>query len=86
MSWTFTLGAHADSATPPAHAHARDRTLKDAGRMTARFGREGVVRWIAIRRSAIALPSRMLGGPARGVDDTSCDDLRRRSCRPRMAR
>ncbi len=65
-SWTFTLAAR---ATAPAAAQLTREVSPDGrGRMTVRFGREGVVRWINDPEIGDRIAVAMLGGPARGVD------------------
>ncbi|MBX9745659.1 MAG: hypothetical protein K2X34_02075, partial [Hyphomonadaceae bacterium] len=65
-SWTFTLGAR---ATPGAAATLTRETLPDGrGRLSAAFGREGVVRWINDPEIGDRIAVALIGGPARGVD------------------
>jgi len=65
-SWTFTLGAR---AAPGAAATLTRETLPDGrGRLTAAFGREGVVRWINDPEIGDRIAVALMGGPARGVD------------------
>ncbi|MEQ1820050.1 MAG: hypothetical protein ABL871_15720, partial [Terricaulis sp.] len=65
-AWTFTLSAR---ATPAAAAQLTREVNPDGrGRMTVRFGREGVVRWINDPEIGDRIAVAMLGGPARGVD------------------
>jgi tetratricopeptide (TPR) repeat protein len=65
-SWTFTLGARA-SAGNPAHLE-REVTPDGRGRITADFGRPGVVRWIADPEIGDRIAVALVGGPARGID------------------
>lgn len=65
-SWTFTLGAR---AAPGTAATLTRETLPDGrGRLTAAFGREGVVRWINDPEIGDRIAVALMGGPARGVD------------------
>jgi tetratricopeptide (TPR) repeat protein len=64
--WSFTLGA---SATASAAAPlAREITPDGRGYLTARFGREGVVRWIRDPEIGDRIGVALIGGPALGVD------------------
>ena len=65
-AWTFTLSARATPAQ--AAPLAREINADGRGRMTVRFGREGVVRWINDPEIGDRIAVAMLGGPARGVD------------------
>ena len=65
-SWTFTLGARA-SAGQPATVE-REVTSDGRGRLTAAFGREGTVRWIADPEIGDRIAVALVGGPARGID------------------
>ena len=65
-SWTFTLAARAEA--PVAAQLTREVSPAGHGRMTVRFGREGVVRWINDPEIGDRIAVAMLGGPARGVD------------------
>jgi hypothetical protein len=65
-SWTFTLGARA-SAGQPASVD-REVTADGRGRLTAAFGREGAVRWIADPEVGDRIAVALVGGPARGID------------------
>lgn len=65
-SWTFTLGSRAQAS---AAAELERVTLPDGrGRLTARFGREGVVRWIRDPEIGDRIAVALMGGPARGVN------------------
>lgn len=65
-AWTFTLAAR---ATAPAAAQLTREVNPDGrARMSVRFGREGVVRWINDPEIGDRIAVAMLGGPARGVD------------------
>jgi tetratricopeptide (TPR) repeat protein len=65
-AWVFTLGARAQ--TNIAAELARETLPDGGGRLTARFGREGVVRWIADPEIGDRIAVALIGGPARGVD------------------
>ncbi len=65
-TWTFTLGSRATAAA--AAQLTREVSAQGRGRMTVRFGREGVVRWINDPEIGDRIAVAMLGGPARGVD------------------
>jgi len=65
-SWTFTLGSRAQTN---AAAELTRETLPDGrGRLTARFGREGTVRWIRDPEIGDRIAVALMGGPARGVN------------------
>lgn len=64
-TWTFTLAAR---ATVPSPAQlTREVDANGRGRMTVRFGREGVIRWINDPEVGDRVAVALLGGPARGV-------------------
>jgi tetratricopeptide (TPR) repeat protein len=65
-AWTFTLGARASRAGVA--ELTREVSAQGQGRMTARFGREGVVRWIRDPEIGDRIAVALLGGPAKGVD------------------
>ena len=65
-SWTFTLASHATA--PAAAPLTREVNAEGRGRMTVRFGREGIVRWINDPEIGDRIAVALLGGPARGVD------------------
>jgi len=65
-SWTFTLGARASSGAPA--AVEREAMPDGRGRLIARFGREGQVRWIADPEIGDRIAVALIGGPARGID------------------
>lgn len=65
-SWTFTLGARADAGA--AATLTREIAPDGRGRLTAAFGREGVVRWVRDPEIGDRIAVALLGGPARGVD------------------
>jgi tetratricopeptide (TPR) repeat protein len=65
-SWTFTLGARADNNA--AATLTREIAPDGRGRITAAFGREGVVRWVRDPEIGDRIAVALLGGPARGVD------------------
>lgn len=65
-SWTFILGARASAGTPA--PVAREVTPDGRGRLTARFAREGNVRWIADPEVGDRIAVALVGGPARGID------------------
>jgi tetratricopeptide (TPR) repeat protein len=65
-TWSFTLGASANpSATAPL---TREITPDGRGHLTARFDREGVVRWIRDPEIGDRIGVALIGGPALGVD------------------
>ena len=65
-SWTFTLGARGQSA---AHAALSREVAPDGrGRLIARFGREGHVRWLNDPEIGDRIAVALIGGPAKGVD------------------
>ncbi len=65
-SWTFTLGSRAQVS---AAAELTRTTLSDGrGQLTARFNREGVVRWIRDPEIGDRIAVALMGGPARGVN------------------
>lgn len=64
--WTFTLGSRAQATSA---AELTRTTLPDGrGQLTARFGREGVVRWIRDPEIGDRIAVALMGGPARGVN------------------
>jgi tetratricopeptide (TPR) repeat protein len=65
-AWSFALGARssAGSAAPL----EREVTADGRGRLTARFNRQGTVRWIADPEIGDRIAVALIGGPARGVD------------------
>lgn len=65
-AWTFTLGARASAGSPA--SVEREVTPDGRGRLTARFAREGAVRWIADPEVGDRIAVALIGGPARGVD------------------
>ncbi len=65
-AWTFTLGAHADNGQ--AAPLAREVSTDGRARLTARFGREGAVRWINDPEIGDRIAVALVGGPARGID------------------
>ncbi|MBL8537717.1 MAG: hypothetical protein JNM59_09980 [Hyphomonadaceae bacterium] len=64
--WTFTLGARADANEPA--PLAREIDASGRGRLTARFGREGAVRWVTDPEIGDRIAVALVGGPARGID------------------
>jgi hypothetical protein len=65
-SWTFTLGPRADAGTPA--TLTREITPDGGGRLTARFGREGVVRYMRDPEVGDRIAVALLGGAPRGID------------------
>lgn len=65
-SWTFTLGPRASAGEPA--TIEREVTPDGRGRLAARFGREGAVRWIADPEIGDRIAVALIGGPARGID------------------
>ncbi len=65
-AWTFTLGPRA-STTESAPLN-REISSDGNGRLVARFGREGVVRWIADPEIGDRIAVALIAGPPRGVD------------------
>jgi|CXWL01.1.fsa_nt_gi tetratricopeptide (TPR) repeat protein len=65
-SWTFTLGPR--NAAGQSAALVREVEPDGRARLLARFGREGVVRWINDPEIGDRIGVAMIGGPARGVD------------------
>ncbi len=65
-SWTVTLGPRA--AAGEAAALVREVEPDGRARLLARFGREGVVRWLNDPEIGDRIGVAMIGGPARGVD------------------
>lgn len=65
-AWTFTLAARATATS--AAPLTREVGADGRGRMTVRFGRDGVVRWINDPEIGDRIAVAMIGGPARGVD------------------
>jgi tetratricopeptide (TPR) repeat protein len=65
-TWTFTLGARAQQRA--AAATSRDATADGNGRLSAAFGRDGVVRWITDPGIGDRIAVALVGGPALGVD------------------
>jgi len=65
-TWTFTLGARAGAV----NAAPLLREIETDGRaeLIARFGREGVVRWVRDPEIGDRIAVAMIGGPARGID------------------
>lgn len=64
--WTFTLGARAE--TSEVAPLAREIDASGRGMLTARFGRDGAVRWITDPEIGDRIGVALIGGPARGVD------------------
>jgi tetratricopeptide (TPR) repeat protein len=64
--WTLTLGARADAGVPA--VLEREVAADGRGRLTARFGREGTVRWINDPEIGDRIGVALVGGPARGID------------------
>lgn len=65
-SWTFTLGPRADAGTPA--PLSREVTPDGRGRLVARFGREGVVRYVRDPEVGDRIAVALLSGPPRGID------------------
>ena len=65
-TWTFTLGARAQNGSPA--ALVREVEPDGRARLVARFGREGVVRWIHDPEVGDRIAVALVGGPARGID------------------
>ncbi|MEQ1708460.1 MAG: hypothetical protein ABL864_09040, partial [Terricaulis sp.] len=65
-TWTFTLGARAEETQ--AAPLTREVDAQGRGRLIARFGREGSVRWIRDPEVGDRIGVVMLGGPGKGVD------------------
>jgi tetratricopeptide (TPR) repeat protein len=65
-AWVFTLGARADAERSA--ELTREISPDGRGRLTARFQREGVVRWIADPEIGDRIAVGLIGGPALGVD------------------
>jgi tetratricopeptide (TPR) repeat protein len=65
-TWTFTLGARATAS--PAAPLTREITPDGRGHLTARFEREGVVRWVRDPEIGDRIGVALIGGPALGVD------------------
>lgn len=65
-SWTFTLGARAE--TGEVAPLSRETSADGRARLTARFGRDGSVRWIRDPEVGDRIAVALLGGPARGID------------------
>jgi hypothetical protein len=65
-AWVFTLGARAAAGEPA--PLSREVAADGQGRLVARFGREGVVRWIADPEVGDRIAVALVGGPARGID------------------
>ncbi len=65
-AWTFTLGARGSAGAPA--SVEREVSADGRGRLTATFGREGAVRWIADPEIGDRIAVALVGGPARGVD------------------
>lgn len=65
-SWTFTLGSRADAGS--AAPLSRDVTPDGRGRLTARFGREGTVRYLRDPEVGDRIAVALLGGAPRGID------------------
>jgi tetratricopeptide (TPR) repeat protein len=65
-SWSFSLGAN---ALPGDDASVRrEVSAAGLGRLTATFGRDGVVRWINDPEIGDRIAVALVGGPAMGVD------------------
>jgi tetratricopeptide (TPR) repeat protein len=65
-TWTFTLGARASAGSPA--TLEREVAQDGRGRLSARFGRDGAVRWIADPEIGDRIAVALIGGPARGID------------------
>lgn len=65
-SWTFTLGPRADAGTPA--TLTREVMPDGRGRLTANFGREGVVRYVRDPEVGDRIAVALLGGAPRGID------------------
>lgn len=65
-SWAIALGPRAEDAS--AAALSREVETDGSARLRARFGREGVVRWVADPEIGDRIGVALIGGPARGID------------------
>jgi tetratricopeptide (TPR) repeat protein len=65
-TWSFTLGASATAS--PAAPLTREISPDGHGHLSARFDREGVVRWIRDPEIGDRIGVALIGGPALGVD------------------
>lgn len=65
-SWVFTLGSRASAGSPA--QLTREVGADGSGRLVARYGREGAVRWIRDPEIGDRIAVALIGGPARGVD------------------
>lgn len=64
--WVFTLGPEVERA--PSATLQREVSSDGGARLSAQFGREGAVRWIADPEIGDRLGVALIGGPAKGVD------------------